>query len=320
MARDVDVYLGNHTVQSGEILMGDRVCGRLYGHRDNPLIVVLGGISASRFVADNGNGKPGWWSTLVHEHGPVDLRHTQVLGLDFAPCDQTSGQPVSISTRDQADRLRALLDHLSIPKIASIIGASYGGMVAQAFARDTPERVEKLCIISAAHQPFALGVAWRGIQRRIVRMAIAAGRPEDGMALARELAMTTYRSADAFSSRFDARPTGASPMRFDVCDYLHYCGHAFAKSMSANRFLSLSESIDTHRIEPERLSIPALLIASRTDQLAPPEQMQQFQERLGGPATLVTLDSSFGHDAFLKETQALGPILSTFTKEKCHAA
>jgi len=46
-------------------------------------------------------------------------------------------------------------------------------------------------------------VAWRGIQRRAVRLGIEAGRPKEGMKIARELAMTTYRTAEEFADRFD---------------------------------------------------------------------------------------------------------------------
>ncbi len=320
MAHDVEVNLGDHTVQSGAVLIGDVVRGRLYGKAGAPIIVVLGGISATRFVAQTHQGMPGWWSAMVRDHGPIDLTQTQVLGLDFAPGDQDTDQDIPITSFDQAKRLEALLNHLGIAKVKAIIGASYGGMVALAFAKSAPTRIENLCIISAAHQPFALGVAWRGIQRRIVRMALEAGRPEEGLALARELAMTTYRSAEEFSARFDGRPSDTLPHGFDVCEYLVACGRKFSTTMSARRFLALSESIDLHNVRPEDITTPALLIASRSDQLAPPSQMQGLHDRLCGRAKLLTLDSPFGHDAFLKETESLGTILAALAYEKHYAA
>ncbi len=320
MAQDTEMSLKNFTLQSGDCLIDDTVRGRLYGAPDTPLIIVLGGISASRFVADGPQGQAGWWSPLVHKNGPIDLNKFQVLGLDYAPCEHRAEQSVCISTDDQAKRLRALLEHMCVGKVAAIIGASYGGMVALSFARLYPQKVDELCIISAAHRPYPLGVAWRGIQRRIVRMAMAAGNPEEGLALARELAMTTYRSAQEFSERFDGLPTQTEPLGFDVCDYLNACGKKFAGVMEAERFLTLSESIDLHRVAPEQISTPALLIASSTDQLVPPAQMQELCNQLGGPSRLVTLNSPFGHDAFLKESKALGAILSHFTREKQHAA
>ncbi|MDQ7019925.1 MAG: homoserine O-succinyltransferase [Robiginitomaculum sp.] len=318
MAQDVDVFLDHPALQGGDTPMGDHIRARLYGKKDAPLIIVLGGISATRFIADEAGQPAGWWPAMVGEGSPIDLRKTQVLGLDFAPQSHGDGSAIALSTQEQASRLRSVLDHLGIETAAAIIGASYGGMVALAFAKDTPARLGALCVISATHRPFPLGVAWRGIQRRIVRLAIQAGRPEDGLALARELAMTTYRSAEEFTERFEAMPTGANPTRFDVCDYLMACGAKFSSTMSAERFMALSESIDLHRVEPEDIKTPALLIASRSDQLAPPAEMQILQSRLGGPSDLVTLDSPYGHDAFLKETKALGSLLSAFINEQCH--
>lgn len=318
MAQDIEINQPQLDLQSGESLRNHTIRARLYGRAGAPLIIMLGGISATRFVAGGSDNTPGWWSALVGENGPVDLNKVQVLGLDFAPNDQGKAQTIPLSTHDQARRLVAILDHLGIQKAAAIIGASYGGMVALAFAKAWPKRVRALCIISASHRPFPLGVAWRGIQRRIVRMAIKAGRPDEGLALARELAMTTYRSAEEFTERFDAAPTGGDPTRFDVCDYLLACGQKFTKTMTPERFLALCESIDMHRIDPTGIHTPALLIASRSDQLAPPEEMQILCDELAGPSKLVTLDSPFGHDAFLKETRALGVHLCRFISEIPH--
>ncbi len=324
MAQDIEICLGRHVLHTGQVLENDRIRGRLYGKAGAPMIVIMGGISANRFVCDGTTGHKGWWSALVHKGGPVDLNHVQVLGLDYAPQDHKTlhkaRTPVCITTHDQARRLFALLAHLQISAPVSLIGSSYGGMVALAFAELFPARVEKLCIISAAHCPHPLGTGWRGIQRRMVRLSQANGQEEEGLALARELAMTTYRSSEEFTKRFATRQTGKAPARFDVDDYLLACGRKFTGTMGASRYLSLSESIDLHKVNPRNIDAPALLIASRTDQLTPPEQMHELSKGMAGKTQFITLDSPFGHDAFLKETKVLGTHLHTFTKEARYAA
>jgi len=317
MPRDIKVELGDNVLQRGCVLKDDVVMGRLYGNSDGPVIVVMGGISASRFIADaedttpRNNGR-GWWSTLVREGGPIDLNTFQVLGMDFAPVVESENRPDCITTHDQAERLKALLDAQGISKIAAIIGSSYGGMTALAFAHDYPEAVGQLCIIGAAHKPYPIGVAWRGIQRRAVRLGIEAGRPKEGMKLARELAMTTYRTAEEFADRFDLAETATSPSQFDICDYLGSRGDAFAELMDAQRFLALSESIDLHRVEPEAIKTPTLLMSAISDQLAPLTDMRELRDRLGGPSELFTFTSLYGHDAFLKEYDAMSPRLEAF--------
>lgn len=317
MPRDIEVKLGDNVLERGCVLKDDVVMGRLYGNPDGPVIVVMGGISASRFIADaeettpRNNGR-GWWSTLVREGGPIDLNKFQVLGMDFAPAVESDNRPDCITTHDQAVRLKALLDAEGISKVAAIIGSSYGGMTALAFAHDYPEVVGQLCIIGAAHKPYPIGVAWRGIQRRAVRLGIEAGRPKEGMKLARELAMTTYRTAEEFADRFNLEETATSPSQFDICDYLGSRGDAFAELMDAERFLALSESIDLHRIEPEVITTPTLLMSAISDQLAPLTDMRELRDRLGGPSELFTFTSLYGHDAFLKEYDAMSPRLAEF--------
>jgi len=105
MARDVDVNLGAHTLEHGDVLENDLVQGRLYGPKHAPLIVIPGGISASRFVADGVDGKDGsggWWSDIVYPGGPIDLNRVQVLGLDCAPGANDTKQRLTITIDDDA--------------------------------------------------------------------------------------------------------------------------------------------------------------------------------------------------------------------------
>ena len=185
-------------------------------------------------------------------------------------------------------------------------------MTALAFAQNYPDRVKNLCVIGAAHRPYPIGVAWRGIQRRIVRLGLKANAPKDGLKLARELAMTTYRTAEEFADRFELQETANNPSEFDICDYLGSRGDRFAEQMDARRFLALSESIDLHRVEPEHIMTPTLLMTAISDQLAPLSDMQELRDRLGGPAELFTFTSLYGHDAFLKEYDAMAPRLTKF--------
>ncbi|PHR92282.1 MAG: alpha/beta hydrolase [Robiginitomaculum sp.] len=324
MARDVEVFLGDHVLEHGDTLEADLVCGRLYGKAGAPVIVIPGGISASRFIADEPETGPqvgsNWWPELVYEGGPIDLARFQILGLDLAPCGVNAQKTLTITTNDQAKRLAALLDHLEIARVEAMIGTSYGGMVSLAFAQNYPDRLGRLCLLGATHKPFPMGVGLRGIQRRIVKFATEVGQPEEGLKLARQLAMSTYRSAAEFTTRFDGKPTQTGPFSFDVCDYLVACGSRYPESMPVQRFMALSESIDLHHVDPAKITTPTLLIATRSDQLAPPSEIRILCDALAGPADMVTIDSLYGHDSFLKESEVLGPLLSDFISEARHAA
>lgn len=319
MGHDIEVKLGTHILERGCALADDVVRGRIYGNPDGPVVVVIGGISSTRFVCDGGKRDRGWWSRLVRAGGAVDLNRFKVIGYDFAPNEGGPNEPESacpetITTTDQAKRLKALLDAQGISKAAAIIGSSYGGMCALAFARDYPDAIGQLCVIGAAHRPYPIGVGWRGIQRRVVRLGLDAGKPEAGLKLARELAMTTYRTPEEFADRFALEEVAANPVEFDICSYLGSRGDVFAETMDPQRFLALSESIDLHRIEPESIRTPTLLMTAISDQLAPLPDMRELRDRLSGPSELYTFTSLYGHDAFLKEYDAMDPRLAEFCK------
>lgn len=314
MAQDIELNRGTVSLERGCDIPNDVVRGRLYGNPNGPLLIVLGGISASRFVADGGRLNRGWWSKLVRKGGAIDLNKFKVLGVDFAPGKGGLDCPETITTADQAKRIVDLLQAEKLGPARAMIGSSYGGMCSLVLAQNHADWVESLCIIGAAHKPYPIGVGWRGIQRRVVRLGLDAGKPEAGLKLARELAMTTYRTPEEFADRFALTETGRNPFSFDICDYLGSRGDVFARDMDAQRFLALSESIDLHRVEPENISTPTLLMTAISDQLAPLPDMRELRDRLAGPSELFTFTSLYGHDAFLKEYDAMSPRLEAFCK------
>ena len=314
-ARDIQTQAADRALSRGCVLRADSVRGRLYGPEGAPLCVVLGGISATRFVADGPPSGRGWWGRLVRPGGAIDTDQWQVLGMDFGPNDGDGDCPEAITTHDQAARIHALLEAHGLGPVRAFIGSSYGGMCALAFASLYPGSVERVCVIGAAHKPWPIGVGWRGIQRRVVRLALKAGRPADGLKLARELAMTTYRTPEEFADRFALEETSDAPATFDICDYLGSRGDAFAARIDAERFLALSESIDLHRVEPERITAPVLIMGAISDQLAPLPALRELRDRLAGPSELFTFTSLYGHDAFLKEYDQMEPRISAFMAE-----
>lgn len=299
----------------GGALDNVRIAWRLTGDQ-GPVVAALGGISAGRLVA-NGPVR-GWWSEIVGPGGALDTNRCQVLGLDYlggsgettGPHAGQSGFP-SISAYDQAELLRRVIAHVNCGPLQAIIGASYGGMVALAFAERWPELVRHIVVISAADRPHPLSTAWRSVQRAIVRYAAKNSDGPEGLRLARALAMTTYRSAEEFAARFDAEATQVDGrFQFPVESYLLARGDAYAASYIPEAFVCLSESIDLHRVDATRIRVPTTLVAIREDQLVPLADMQALQARLAGPVEFIELSSLYGHDAFLKERAALRPIIA----------
>lgn len=297
-----------------------------------PVVAVLGGISATRHVADEGaqprnagasgprpEREPGgerrpapWWPQTAGPGCAIDTRRVRVMGLDFTP--ETPREPIAITPSDQAELLARAMDAAGVDRLHALVGASYGGMVGLAFARRFPDRLERLAVISAAHRPHPMGTGWRGVQRRMIAFAAEVGRPADGVALARQLAMTTYRSYEEFNQRFRPGLAGDNDTA-DVCGYLIARGEAKAADTSAARYISLSAAIDRHAEDPGAISTPTLIIAVSSDLLTPVSDMETLRDGLRGPTRYVLIDSLYGHDAFLKEHAALDGPLRSFLDE-----
>jgi homoserine O-acetyltransferase len=319
----VDVIVdipGDFRLQSGERLGQTTLKGRLHGREGAPLVVVAGGISAGRFVHRTETNGLGWWSDAVSMGGPIDLRRCQVLAFDYAPKAVAAGTTsaagtVTITTHDQARLLTLLLDRLGVERVAAIVGCSYGGMVALAFAELFPRRVAQLVVVSAAHRAHPQATAWRGIQRRILKLAQEAGRPEDGVALARELAMTTYRTAEEFGDRFDSTAPAHAGQSYPICEYLTARGRAYRTHTTPSRWLSLSDSIDRHSVQPEAIKTPTTLVGFDSDRLVPIDDIRELAARLPTLWRLVEAPSLYGHDAFLKEDALVNEILRSALKD-----
>lgn len=299
-------------LELGGTIDGGRLAYSLTGPDDGPVVVALGGISAHRRVDS-------WWPAQTGPGRALDNRRFRVLSFDYlggngdapAPASTADGSTPAITTGDQARALARILDRLGVPRLHALVGASYGGMVGLAFAARFPERLRHLVAISAADRPQPLATGWRSVQRRIVRLGERSGDAREGVLLARALAMTTYRTAAELGERFD-RPAErvGGRYRFAVESYLEARGKAFADSFDAGAFLRLSESLDLHRLDPGTVRVPTTLVAVKGDLLVPVAQIRRLAARLGGPVELVELDSLYGHDAFLKEHDAIAGILA----------
>ncbi|ASD27507.1 homoserine O-succinyltransferase MetX [Brevundimonas diminuta] len=319
-AHDVAVAIpDDFELDFGGTLTQKRVIGRLHGKANAPLIVVAGGISADRYVHRTETKGLGWWSGAVGVRAPIDLTRFRVLAFDFAPefgeGVKDAKTPLTITTQDQARLLALLLDHLGVEKVAAFIGCSYGGMIALAFGELFPDWAEQLVVVSAAHRPHPLATAWRGIQRRILQLGLETGRIDQAVGLARELAMTTYRTQEEFGDRFDSEAPSHAGQAYPVCDYLQARGRAYRDRTTPSRWLSLSDSIDRHRVEPEAISAPVTLIGFTTDRLCPIEDMRELADRLPNLWRFEQHASVYGHDAFLKEDKLVADILTSVLKD-----
>ncbi|WP_306252476.1 alpha/beta fold hydrolase [Parvularcula sp. IMCC14364] len=293
----------------GAALPNEQIRLRFEGNLAGPKVLVLGGISATRFVASGEAGQQGWWRDIATNDGGVDLSRFCVIGADYPPDSLTS--ETSLCPEDFARLIHAALVSAGVESIDALVGASFGGMIGLSYARLFPACVKRLAVLCAAHEPNPMAQAWRQVQRKTIQLARDAGRPDEGIALARQLAMTTYRAAEEFSVRFETcleSPQSVGP-------YLDAKGTQYARQVTPARYLSLSEAIDRHQERPEDISVPAIFIGALSDRLVPLADIAELQRRYAGPSEMIGISSVYGHDAFLKESEAINKNLKNFLKE-----
>ena len=301
---------------AGSSAVGGRVAYASYGPEDAPAVMVLGGISAHRFVCGDEDGTPGWWPGVVGPGAPLDPGTYRIIGVDYvggagASSASLHGPEVSVvTTDDQAHAAKAVLDHLGIEKLHAWVGASYGGMVGLAFGAHHSGRLARLLVFCAAHRSHPMATGLRGLQRRIVELAADAGREPEGLALARELAMTTYRTPEEFEKRFVSVPIWeeGSP-HFAVEEYLKVQGERFIRLFDGRAFAVLSQSLDLHDVDPALIRVPTTVVSVDSDTLVPPWLVAEMARRLPGTGRTIRITSNFGHDAFLKEKTVVGRVI-----------
>jgi homoserine O-acetyltransferase len=284
------------TVDDGH---GRRLRYRRLGERSRPVVCALGGISADRFVDD-------WWAGLVGPGRPLDPMRHCIVSMDWLASGP--GKRRVPTTGDQAAMLCRVLDAERLARADVLVAASYGAMVALATAAAHPERAGRVVAIAGAHRSTPAAAARRLIQRRIIHAAQRTGAGPRGVALARALALTTYRPDALLNRRFGAEDPAS--MLSALADYFDAVGERFAASFDAGRYLALSESLDLHCIDPASLRCEIELVGTATDRLVPMAQLRELAAAAGSRVRVHEIGSPFGHDAFLKSTEDIGPIVA----------
>lgn len=317
--------------------------GTLNERRDNALLVCHA-LSGSARVAD-------WWPQFFGAGAPFDTQRYCIVGTNvIGSCYGSTGPPAFnpqtgtryagdfplVSIGDMVRAQSRLLDSLGIERLCAVVGGSIGGMQALQWALDFPARVAR-CIAIGATPLSAMGLALNHLQRLAIRNdpQWRAGRyepdapPVEGLALARAIAMCTYKSAELFDQRFGRRsdragddPFRAMHERFDVAGYMDYQGISFTRRFDANSYLVISKAMDTFDLArggdvPEsvvlgRIRARVLLVGISSDWLFPARDVGALAARMqsaGVDCRYEELVSTHGHDAFLADAPLLAPLL-----------
>jgi homoserine O-acetyltransferase len=284
-----------------------------------------------------------WWGALLGPGRALDPDRdfvvcSNVLGGCYGTTGPTSPRPgghgpwgadfPAVTVRDIVRVQAALLDALGVRRLRLVVGGSLGGMQALEWALLYPERVDAIAPIAVSARHSAWCIALSEAQRQAIYAdpRWRGGRyppgdgPASGLAVARQIAMCTYRSRASLESRFSRGE--AEGGGFAVEGWLHHHGGALVARFDANTYVTLTRAMDTHDVGRGRggwrealasVRVPALVVSIDTDVLYPPVEQEELKAAL--PAgTLATLRSPHGHDAFLIEGEATNALVARFRK------
>ena len=327
--------------------------GTLNAGRSNGVLVLHALTMDSHAAGPAGPGHvaAGWWDGLIGPGLALDTDHYFVVCPNvLGGCQGTTG-PASrapdgvaygsrfpiITIRDQVAVEAALADALGIGEWACVVGGSMGGMRVLEWCIAYPERVQRAVVLAVGAAATAEQIALCSLQIRAIRNdpAFAGGDyytkgayPVDGLSLARGVGQVTYRTArelqDRFGNSAEAEEDPRKGGRFAVESYLQYHGDKLVERFDPNAYIVLSEAMNHHDVGRGRGGVARALRQVRaditvagiaSDRLYPLELQEELGRLLPGDRPVVVVQSAFGHDGFLIETEQIGSVIGSALRE-----
>jgi 3-oxoadipate enol-lactonase len=219
---------------------------------------------------------------------PMLESHYRVLRLDFlGQGESDKPQQESYALAQQADLAHDLLNQLGIEHI-NLAGLSYGGMVAQHFARRHPEKIQKLILAST--------LAWSDAVNAAMCDSWIAAEAAGGLDLRYEISIPWL-----FSSRFLSTHGGMLP---DL--------KQMAALVDWNSVIRLINGVKQHdaRTWLDTIQVPSLILIGTEDRLTPRYQSDILLERIPG-ARLEAIPGA-GHVLHLEAAEAFCRAITGF--------
>lgn len=334
-------------LENGEELPGAQVAYTTYGSlnaaRDN-VIVLCHALTGHSLAHQYWNAMvtPAWTDKYF-------VVCSNILGSCYGSTGPASVDPrtgrrygphfPAVTLRDAvALQKRLLVEHLGVNQVQAVVGGSLGGMQTLEWAFEGPEFVKRFVAIACNSHHSAWQIGMSELQRQAIYMdpLFQNGEydpenpPAQGLALARQIAMMSYRTHAAYMDKFgrarvaeDANADSKHGAPFLVQSYLAYQGEKFLSRFDVNSYMALMHMMDTHDVGRGRggvakalatLSQPALIVGVDSDVLYPLSEQREIAEQLPN-AQFVSLSSPNGHDGFLLGQDEISDLAMRFLAE-----
>ena len=316
-----------------EVVIAYDTFGTLSEAKDN-VIWVCHALTANSDVKD-------WWPNTVEEGRFLDPNKYFIVCANFLGSHYGTTSPLSINpttgekwyydfpritVRDMVTCHRLLAKHLGIDRVKLLIGSSIGGFQCMEWAVTDPDFMENLALIATTTNTEPWAAAFNESQRMAIRADGTWGQLRDdagldGMAVARSIALISYRGAPAYNATQHDRdnPTDAAFER-RAHTYQQHQGEKLRRRFNAFSYYRMTEAVDSHNIGRGRGSVAdalrqikarTLVVAISSDILFPVEAHIPMRQYIPD-VEYHLIESSFGHDGFLVEHEKLNNIITNF--------
>lgn len=332
----------------GSITLAYETFGKLNIEKSNA-ILVCHALTGDAHAA----GSDSWWGNLIGAGKGIDTdKYFVICSNVIGGCKGSTG-PSSINPKtgktygidfplitisDMVNAQRRLIDHLRIGKLLAVVGGSMGGMQVLQWMVSYPEKIRSAIPIATTLKHTPQQIAFNEVGRQAVMADpdwrngnyYGAGVPAKGLAIARMIGHITYMSDTSMAEKFGRRfRLDKAPFKFaadfEVEGYLRNRGDSFVKRFDANSYLYLTKAIDFFNLLNGQglssifrgLQAKVLVIAFKSDWLYPAYQSQEIVKacKLSGVgASYCEINSTYGHDAFLLETEQEANLIGNFLK------
>lgn len=282
-----------------------------------------------------------WWHGCIGPGKALDTDKYYVVCANVIGSPYGTVSPISInpetgvayrdtlpqaSIRDTVRLHKRLLDALGVRKIAFVIGGSMGGMQALEWAYYGSDYVRGIVPIAVGGRHSSWCIAWSEAQRQAIYSDPnwkdgayeLSSPPQNGLAVARMMAMISYRSLGSFESRFGRGRNRAGSFRAET--WLHHHGDKIINRFDPACYVYLTRLMDTHDVARGRdeygvtlkaIMQPTLAVGIRSDVLYLLEEQEDLCRYIPH-SELAVMEGPHGHDTFLIDQDELNEMVLTW--------
>jgi homoserine O-acetyltransferase len=203
------------------------------------------------------------------------------------------------------------------------MGGSMGGYQALEWCVLEKERIQELFLIATSATESAWGIAIHTAQRMAIEAdaswrdpSPSAGR--NGLKAARAIGILTYRNYGILSQK-QTDPDIEKMDHYKASSYVIHQGEKLAERFNSFSYWLLTKAMDSHHLARgrggnlesvlEQITQRTLIIGINSDILCPLQEQRYLSRHLRG-SQLVEIDSAYGHDGFMVESEKITNHLS----------